>query len=581
VVTSLSILGAGSLTTVGGGDQTVIIDGTNSSSPLMQITTAGSSSHLRVAGFTIQLLTGASKNAGTFYVDGLSSNFRMDHMHILTSINTNVAQFGGCLYGVIDHSIFDNGAGSTSNSLRIYNQGSCYSDSLQIGDQAWAHSTGLGGPNFIFVENNVFNNGIGDDCTDGGSFVWRFNTMNMTYPAPALQTHPTGGAGRIRGCRAWEIYENQFDAQSGSIASPVFWLSSGTGVMWGNTIPSSTGTGYAAMLQFQEMRTTGPPGGTYTQSATPNGWGYCGTTFNGTGSAWDQNLSTLTGRHCMDQPGMGVGDLLTGGFTADGSGSNNVCDITQNPSGCSSYTGQWVNEAVEPIYEWSDNYSPVPSQTPYFLWINTAFTNTFVANSDYYLWCDPTSQSGCTSFTGATGTGSGARSARPSTCTTGVAYWSTDQGSWNTSGSGGQGVLDKCTATNTWTNAAYTPYTYPHPLDTSGTPTASAPTFSPAAGTYSSTQTVTISEVTGGASIYYTVDGSTPTTSSTLYTAPLTVATTTTVKAIAAAAGYTNSAVGSATYTITPVLTCSAFIIGAGGSVTVGNGATIQIGGCH
>jgi hypothetical protein len=361
---------------------------------------------------------------------------------------------------------------------------------------------------------------------------------------------------------------------------------------------------------------------------------------------------------------MGQGDLLTGGFTSDGSGSNNVCDITQNPSGCSSYTGQWVNEAVEPIYEWSDNYSPVPSQTSYFLWINTAFTNTFVANSDYYLWCDPTSQSGCTSFTGATGTGSGARSARPTTCTTGVAYWSTDQGSWNTSGSGGQGVLDKCTATNTWTNAAYTPYTYPHPLDTSGTPTASAPTFSPAAGTYSSTQTVTLSDATGGASIYYTVDGSTPTTgstlytapltvaatttvkaiaaaagymnstvasaaytitiptaatptfspaagtysstqtvtisdatggasiyytmdgstpttSSTLYTAPLTVATTTTVKAIAAAAGYTNSAVGSATYTITPVLTCSAFIIGAGGSVTVGNGATIQIGGCH
>lgn len=69
-------------------------------------------------------------------------------------------------------------------------------------------------------------------------------------------------------------------------------------------------------------------------------------------------------------------------------------------------------------------------------------------------------------FDGTSGTGSGARASRPATCTTGVAWWATDQGSWNTSGSGGQGVLDKCTATNTWTNAAYVPYEYPHPLAT-------------------------------------------------------------------------------------------------------------------
>lgn len=71
------------------------------------------------------------------------------------------------------------------------------------------------------------------------------------------------------------------------------------------------------------------------------------------------------------------------------------------------------------------------------------------------------------SFSGTTGSGYGALSARPSTCTAGVFYWATDQGGWNNSGSGDQGRLYKCTATNTWTTW-YTPYTYPHPLRNEG-----------------------------------------------------------------------------------------------------------------
>lgn len=62
----------------------------------------------------------------------------------------------------------------------------------------------------------------------------------------------------------------------------------------------------------------------------------------------------------------------------------------------------------------------------------------------------------------------------PSTCTVNQGYLATDQGSWNQSKSGGQGVLYKCTATNTWT-LYYTPYTYPHPLIAGGS-TPSAPT---------------------------------------------------------------------------------------------------------
>jgi hypothetical protein len=84
------------------------------------------------------------------------------------------------------------------------------------------------------------------------------------------------------------------------------------------------------------------------------------------------------------------------------------------------------------------------------------------------------------------------------------------------------------------------------------TPTsqAAAPTFSVAGGTYTAAQTVTISTTTTGAAIYYTTDGSTPTTSSTAYSIPVNIAVSKTLKAIAAATGYTASNVTSATYTI-------------------------------
>ena len=81
-------------------------------------------------------------------------------------------------------------------------------------------------------------------------------------------------------------------------------------------------------------------------------------------------------------------------------------------------------------------------------------------------------------------------------------------------------------------------------------PQAAAPTFSPAGGSYTSAQSVTLSDGTSGAAIYYTTNGSTPTTASTLYTGPISVTQTTTINAIAVASGFANSPVGTATYTI-------------------------------
>ncbi|HEY7492940.1 MAG TPA: chitobiase/beta-hexosaminidase C-terminal domain-containing protein, partial [Candidatus Tectomicrobia bacterium] len=93
-----------------------------------------------------------------------------------------------------------------------------------------------------------------------------------------------------------------------------------------------------------------------------------------------------------------------------------------------------------------------------------------------------------------------------------------------------------------WTNSTVATATY--------TLKAAAPTFSPAAGTYNTPQSVTLSDVSPGVTIYYTTDGTTPTTASTPYTGPIQVTRTTTIKARAAAPGWANSTVESAKYTI-------------------------------
>jgi hypothetical protein len=79
---------------------------------------------------------------------------------------------------------------------------------------------------------------------------------------------------------------------------------------------------------------------------------------------------------------------------------------------------------------------------------------------------------------------------------------------------------------------------------------AATPTFSPAGGAYAGAQSVTISDQTAGATIYYTTNGATPTTSSTKYTGPIVVAATEMIQAMATASGYAPSAIASATFTI-------------------------------
>ena len=110
--------------------------------------------------------------------------------------------------------------------------------------------------------------------------------------------------------------------------------------------------------------------------------------------------------------------------------------------------------------------------------------------------------------------------------------------------------------------------------------TAATPTFTPAGGSYTSAQSVAISSTTAGANIYYTTDGTNPTPSSPVYAGPITVTASETVKAIAFATGYTQSAVASATYAITlppPTFTISGTAVSVTKGGTTGNTSTITV----
>lgn len=157
------------------------------------------------------------------------------------------------------------------------------------------------------------------------------------------------------------------------------------------------------------------------------------------GGAWDWNPGDvyviLRADQCLDQPGVEGGSLLSG-----------------NPASIPT-----AAETVDPSYEFDDGGYPVP---------NYAASDSLgvIANRNYYAMNASFAPSTSSASDMTTGTGYGPLADMPTSCTTGVAYWATDQGNWNQSGNGwGQGELYICTATNTWT-LSYTPYVYPHPL---------------------------------------------------------------------------------------------------------------------
>ena len=197
----------------------------------------------------------------------------------------------------------------------------------------------------------------------------------------------------------------------------------------------------------------------------------------------------------------------------------------------------------------------------------------------------PAQQAATPTFSPAAGTFTSAQTVTLSDSTSGASIYYTTNGTTPTSSSTLYSAPIAVSATTTIEAIAVDAPTYTNSNVATGTftinlPAAAAPTFSPAPGTFTAAQSVMLADTTTGASIYYTTNGSTPTTASTLYSAPIAVSSTTTINAIAVAPGFANSAVATGAYTInipvaaTPTFSPAAGTFSSAQSVTLSDATT-------
>jgi hypothetical protein len=436
------------------------------------------------------------------------------------------------VFGVLDHNTLYLDEGPYYEFVNFNN--SSWKGVGQYGDNDWASPNTFGTNQALYLEDNHFEStggffpitetegGFGPTAQGGGRVVLRFNTGVGIRSMGA--NHGTESNGRPRGGRSMEFYRNTMSCPDksypGCFNNAMLFgagIRSGSLLAIRNTYNWGSGTGLNAFVALavyraqQSIATFGacdgagqwdanesiptPVTGTMTvsmsgkqwtitdsrKSWTTNQWAAPGEPYSvhnvttGDGSEITSNgKNTLTGSFwttgsfktgdtyeirrataCLDQPSRIGGSLLSG-----------------NPPSPTNTAGGWTNQTLDPVYHAGDT----ATGATVFGAIQVYGTARLIANRDYYAAVSQSAQTSASSpFNGTVGTGYGTLANRPSTCTAGVGYWATDQGNWNQSGSGEQGLLYVCTSTNTWT-LYYTPYTYPHPLISGATTAPAAPT---------------------------------------------------------------------------------------------------------
>jgi len=422
-------------------DGTIINDGTNAGfdEGLLKIT----GTNARVTGITWKDPRGIGDAKEPITMN--CANCRFDHNSFPVT-PTTLDKHGVYVYSkptstqLIDHNYFKDLGGGVDVD------GTHPSDFQFPGDFSWESTLVPGSANATYIEDNHFDyssSSVGvDGAWDsyaGARLVFRYNTVKRTSSG----SHGLDSGG-LRSSLLHELYRNTASNTDSAIYT---WANSrgGTHFIFENTISASAGS-FNIFFAYQSYRSDDG----CTDCAS---WGICnGANFR------DQNTSGQQGYICRDQIGRGPETAPT----------------TDWPRLTSSIT---FSEAAFPAYSFANTYKgAIPTISNVDIRggpTSDVRAQTFhlINNRDFFM--------EVSGFNGTTGTGSGSLLSRPGFCTTGVAYWATDQGSWNTSGDGrGSGVLYKCTSTNNW-SVYYTPYTYPHPLQgASGSDTTppSAPT---------------------------------------------------------------------------------------------------------
>lgn len=268
----------------------------------------------------------------------------------------------------------------------------------------WINSLDLGGEEAVYIEDNVFTGGT--NAVDA-NYGGRFVFRYNTVTDSDIEAHSVQGDNRAT--RKWEIYRNNIRQTEGF--QQVF-LRGGTGVFFDNDL---SGTVYFRLDNVRSFRDGG------------SNAGRC----DGT-SSWDGNLDE-TGWPCRDQIGTG-GDM------------SRMSGLSNGPT-----------QILVPAYFWN-NYR---GGSLFSAGVVNDSGEHIKPNRDFYDFVN-------SGFDGSEGVGRGTYANRPETCTPGVGYWATDRGSWNRSGSGGQGALYTCNEDSQW-ELHYVPYAYPHPLRSSST----------------------------------------------------------------------------------------------------------------
>lgn len=270
-------------------------------------------------------------NKGHILLDGTSKAFRLDHVKFVNQ-TTSAIFVDGYLWGVIDHCEFNADFKQAIVVLHTNWGGQSY------GDGSWAEQLYLGTERAVYVEDNVFNelsqssSAGAMDSYNGGRYVFRHNILNNQV----IVSHGADTSGRDRSQRSFEYYDNQFNRTGtpASYARAIF-VRGGTGVIFNNSF-SNVYNNIADYMNYRDTAAYAP-------------WGQC----NGS-SAYDQNAAS--GYRCVDQPGAGTSNLLTG----------------------STPPAQWVGNALDPIYQWNNTYGGASNPT------NVVSTTNVKVNRDFY-----------------------------------------------------------------------------------------------------------------------------------------------------------------------------------------------------